>query len=184
MGLGVVDLLLAALDVPQPPGGDDGHVGGEGLHGQLKAHLIVALAGAAVGDGVRALRLGDLHQALGDDRAGHGGAQQVGVFILRAHLHAGNDHVLDELLVQILHIQLGGAGLEGLLLQAVQLAHLAHVAGDRDDLAALVVFLQPGNDDGGVQSTGIGEYDLLEVLFHFALLLFAGRGAADLLLME
>ena len=165
--LGVVDLLLAALDVPDSPGSDDGHVGGEGLHGQLEANLIVALAGAAVGDGVRALRLGDLHQALGDDRAGHGGAQQVGVLILRAHLHAGEDHVLDELLVQILDVELGGAGLEGLLLQTVQLAHLTHVAGDRDDLAALVVLLQPGDDDGGVQSAGICQHNFLVILlFH------------------
>ena len=64
---GVVDLLVAALDVPLPPGGDDGHLRGEALDGQLEADLVVALAGAAVGDGVRALLLGDVHQALADD---------------------------------------------------------------------------------------------------------------------
>ena len=40
-------------DVPLPPGGDDGHLRGEALDGQLEADLIVALAGAAVGDGNR-----------------------------------------------------------------------------------------------------------------------------------
>src|SRR5699024_11836924 len=30
VGLGVVDLLVPALDVPFPPGGDDGHVGSQG----------------------------------------------------------------------------------------------------------------------------------------------------------
>ena len=62
--LGVGDLLLTRLDVPLPPRGDDGHIGSEVLDGQLKTHLIVALAGAAVGDGVRALLLGDLDEAL------------------------------------------------------------------------------------------------------------------------
>ena len=43
----VVDLLVTALDVPLTPGSDDGHIGAEGLQGQLETHLVVALAGAA-----------------------------------------------------------------------------------------------------------------------------------------
>ena len=59
MGLGVVDLLVPALDVPLPPGGDDLHLRGEALDGQLEADLVVAFSGAAVTDGVRPLLLGD-----------------------------------------------------------------------------------------------------------------------------
>ena len=40
-------------------GRDDLHLRSEGLDGQLKAHLVVALAGAAVGDGVRAFGQSD-----------------------------------------------------------------------------------------------------------------------------
>ena len=47
MGLGVVDLLVTALDAPLTPRGDDGHIGGQRFQGQLKADLVVALAGAA-----------------------------------------------------------------------------------------------------------------------------------------
>ena len=43
MGLGVLDLFLPGLDVPLTPGGDDGHVGGEVLDGQLKADLVVEM---------------------------------------------------------------------------------------------------------------------------------------------
>ena len=75
--LGVLDLLFAGLDVPDAPRGDDLHVGGQRLDGQLETHLVVALAGSAVADGRRAFLLGDLHQTLGDDRAGEAGAQQV-----------------------------------------------------------------------------------------------------------
>ena len=42
-------------------------------------------------DGVCAFRLGDLHQALGDDGARKGGAQQVFAFVHGARLHGGDD---------------------------------------------------------------------------------------------
>jgi hypothetical protein len=45
---------------------------------------------------------------------------------------------------------LGGAGLPGLLREAFQLLLLADVRGERDDLRG-VGFLQPLDDDGGVQ---------------------------------
>ena len=163
VGLGVVDLLVPALDVPLSPGGDDGHVRGEPLDGQLEPHLVVALAGAAVGDGVGALRLGDLHQLLGDDGPGKGGAQQV-LLIGGAHLQRGDDDVVHHLVGQVRDVQLAGAGLDGLLLQALQLVVLAHVAGHGDDLRVVVVLLQPGDDDGRIQAAGIGQHDLLDVL--------------------
>ena len=46
---------------------------------------------------------------------------------------------------------------------------LADVAGDCDDLAVVVVFLQPGNDDGGVQTAGVRQnylFDVFLILFH------------------
>ena len=54
VGLGVIDLFLSGLDVPLTPGGDDGHVGCETLDGQFETDLVVALAGGAVGNGIRA----------------------------------------------------------------------------------------------------------------------------------
>ena len=81
MGLGVVDFLVTGDDVPLPPGGDDLHTGSEALDGQLEPDLIVALAGAAVADGVGALLQGDLCQLLADDGAGEGGTQQIGLIL-------------------------------------------------------------------------------------------------------
>ena len=168
MGLSVVDLLVTALDAPLTPRGDDGHIGGQGLEGQLKTNLVVALAGAAVADGVGVLLLGDLRQGGGDAGTRMGGAQQV-ILILGVSLQAGPDVVFDVVLLEIQDVQLGSAGLEGLLFQAVQLGALADVTGDSDDFAVVVVFLQPGNDDGGVQTAGVCQnylFDIFLILFH------------------
>ena len=136
--LGVVDLLVTALDVPLTPGSDDGHIGAEGLQGQLETHLVVALAGAAVADGV-----------------------------LCAELQGGEDVVLDEVLLQVEDVQLGSAGSLGLLFQTVQLSTLTHVAGDSDDFAVVVILFQPGNDDGGIQTAGVSQNNFLNIfLFH------------------
>ena len=164
VGLGVLDLLLPGLDAPLPPGGDDGHIGGEVLDGQLKPDLVVALAGAAVADGIGSLLLGDLHQGLGDAGPGMGGTQQI-LLVDGPGLEAGHDIVGGILFRQVQHIELAGTGGDGLLLQALQFVRLAHIAGDGDDLAAPVVLLQPGDDHGCVQSAGVGEDDFFNRIF-------------------
>ena len=162
VGLGVVDLLVPRLDVPDSPGSKNLHLRSKSLDGKLKSYLVVALAGAAVSDGVGALRLGDLHQTLCYDGPGKGGAQKI-PFIVGAHHHGGDDHVVHHLIGEILHIELGCAGLDGLFLQAIQLGALSHVAGNGDDLRIIIVFLQPGDDDGGVQSAGVGQHHFFDL---------------------
>ena len=166
MSLGVVDLFVTALDVPLTPRSNDGHIGAQGLESQLKTHLIVALAGAAVADGVCAFLDGDISQSLCDAGTCKAGAQQV-VLVLCAELQGGEDVVLHKVLLQVQHVQLGSAGSLGLFFQTIQLGALTHVTGDSDDLAVVVVFLQPGNDDGGVQTAGVSQHDFFDVfLFH------------------
>ena len=173
MRLGVVDLFLSGLDGPLSPGSDDLHAGRQGLDRQFEADLVVALAGAAVADGVGALFQGDLGQLNADQGTGKGGTHEI-ILILGAGLDGGEDVILHKLTGQVQHVQLGGAGLDGLFLQPFQLVGLAHVAGDGDDLGIIVVFLQPGDDDGRIQTAGIGENDLLDVFLmdHSGFLLF------------
>ena len=162
--LGELYLLLPGLDAPLAPGGDYRHVGDEVLERELKPDLVVALAGAAVANGVRALGYGYLGEALGDDGPREGGAEQV-LLILRAGLHGGDDEVVDEFVGQVLDVELARAGLERLLLEALELVRLADVAGDGDDLAVIVVLLEPGDDYGRVQAAGVGEDDFLDIRF-------------------
>ena len=108
-----------------------------------------------------------------DEGTGKGGAHEI-ILILGAGLDGGEDVILHKLTGQVQHVQLGGAGLDGLCLQPCQRVGLAHVAGDGDDLGIIVVFLQPGDDDGRIQTAGIGENDLLDVFLmdHSGFLLF------------
>ncbi len=78
--LGVVDLLVTALDVPLTPRSDDGHVRSQCLYGQLETNLVVALAGAAVADGIGAFFLAISATPL-RCTDGQSGAQQV-LFVL------------------------------------------------------------------------------------------------------
>lgn len=64
--------------------------------------------------------------------------------------------------------------LMALLLQAVQLGPLSHVAGDGDDLGVVVVLLQPGDDNGRIQTAGVGQDDFLD-LRHVDDLLWGGE---------
>ena len=153
-GLGVFDLLLAGLDIPDTPGGDDLHVGVEGLDGQLEANLVIALAGAAVADSRAVFSMGDLHQALGDQGTGKGGTQQVLALVHRAGLQGRPDEVLHKFLAQVGDVQLLRAALGSLLVQGLQLLALAHIARYADHVA-VVVFLQPRDDNGRIQTTGV-----------------------------
>ena len=108
VGLCIGDLLLSGVQLPETPGSDHIHLRGKGLDGQLKADLVIPLSRTAVADGIGPLLFRDLNNALGDQRAGKGGPQQV-ILISRSSFHCGNDILLHEFLLQILDIQLGSA---------------------------------------------------------------------------
>jgi hypothetical protein len=62
--LGVAQQLLARQQVPFAPRRDDPDVGHQRVGAELEAHLVVALAGGAVRDGVRTGAFGNFHQVL------------------------------------------------------------------------------------------------------------------------
>ena len=130
---------------------------GQRLVGELETHLVVALAGAAVRQRVAAGGERHLHLPLGEQRAGDRGAEQVLMLVNASRAHQAPQILRDELFAQVGDVHFGCARGEGFLLQAAELvAPLADVAAHRDHLA-VVVFLEPGNDDGRVQTAGIRE---------------------------
>src|ERR1700756_4783001 len=82
----------------------------------------------------------------------------------------GPNVVSDKFFAQIFDIGAGGAGGERFLARGFEIFLLADVADHGDDFA-LIIFLQPRDDDGRVEPAGIGEdyfFGLTELLVHFA----------------
>jgi hypothetical protein len=119
--------------------------------GEFETDLVIALAGGAVGDGVRPSASGDFHLFLGDQRAGDGGAEEIAAFVDGIGAEHGEDEIADELFAQVFDIAFAGAGFAGLFRNAVQFLAWPTSAAKAYDLAA-VFFDEPTQDDGGVQA--------------------------------
>ena len=70
-------MRVVAGEAPHPHRREHVEVGRERAHRHLEAHLVVALAGAAVRDGVGAELAGREHEVRGDDRARQRGDERV-----------------------------------------------------------------------------------------------------------
>ena len=150
----VGDLLVAAHR-PRAHGGDHLQLGGERRDGALDAHLVVALAGAAVGDRVAAGLARVLDRELGDQRAAERGEERVAVAVVGVGLDRGQHVVAHELLARVDDVAVERAELERLALDdLVVLPGLAEVDGERDDLG-LVLVLDPLEHHAGVQAAAV-----------------------------
>jgi len=159
--LGVGHEVGAGMHVPLAPGGEGFELGIERHGGEFEAHLIVALAGGAVGHGLGAFGPGHLDQALGDQRPGDGSAEQIATLVDGTGTQHREDEILGEFLAQVVDVGLGGAGMQGLGLQAVEFLFLAQIAGDGDDLTS-VGLLDPFQNNRGIEPPGIGQDDFLD----------------------
>ncbi len=155
--------FLAALEVPLAPGRDDADAGLERVIGELESHLVVALAGGAVADGIGASQPRDLDLLLGDERARDRGTEQVHALVERVRPEHREHVVADELLAQILDEDVLTSDAEQLRLFArgLELLALAEVGSEGHDLAA-VGLLQPLEDDGRIEPPRIGEHGFLD----------------------
>src|SRR5258708_6442460 len=166
--------IFAGIDVPFAPRSDDLHVWRDRFVGQFKSHLIVALAGAAVRQAVGAELQRNFRLALGDDGTRHGSAEEIGVFVDGAGAESRPNVIAHKFLAKILDVRGRSAGGKRFLARGFQVFLLADVTDYGDDFAT-VVFLEPRNDDGGIQPAGIGEYDFLrfvQLLIHDSSLAF------------
>ena len=154
---------LSGVQVPLPPRRDHLDIRVQGVGTQLESHLVVALARGAVGDGVRAGLLGNLHQPPGDQRAGDAGAQQILPLVEGVGTEHGEDVVAHERSLQILDVDFPHPHGLGLGAGRLHLLALADVGGEGHHLG-VVGFLQPAADNRGVQPPGIGQHDLLNCL--------------------
>jgi hypothetical protein len=156
----VGEQVLAAAELPVPPCRDHLEIGCQRRVGRLEADLVVALAGAAMGEGIAAEPSRRLHLRLGDRRPGDRGAEQVAAFVDRPGEQHREEVLLDEGRPQIEHLAGGGPGAEGLRLDARELLlALPDVRDDRHDLG-VVVLAKPRDHRGGVEAARVGDGDL------------------------
>jgi hypothetical protein len=151
---GVGDLLVAAHR-PRAHGRDHLQLGRERGDRALDAHLVVALAGAAVGDRVAARLARVLDGQLGDQRAPERGEQRIAVAVVGVGLDRREHVLLRELLAGVDHVAVERAQLERLAAHhLVVLAGLAEVDRERDDLG-LVLVLDPLEHHARVQAAAV-----------------------------
>ena len=129
---------------------------------QLEAHLVVALAGRAVADGIGAGLLRDFHLLGRDQRPGDATCRAdnparrsrapaaSGSNTSRRTPGAGPSRPL--------HPRRSCWALSSMPLSSIALPQLGR---ERDELHAGIALLEPGKDDGRIQPAGVGEDDFL-----------------------
>ncbi len=164
---GVRHQRLARAQVPFTPRCDHGNTRLQRIGAELEPNLVVALSGCAVADGVGAGCLGDLHEALRNQRTGDRGTQQVLALVDRVGPEHRIDVVTHELFAQVLDVDLvlGHTHCERLRTGRFDLFALPEVGGEGDHVA-LVGLLKPLQDDRRVQTTGVGQDHLVDLVAH------------------
>src|SRR5699024_828799 len=132
---GIGQQALARVEVPFTPRSDDLHVRHQGIGGQLETHLVIALAGGAMGNGIGAGLAGDLDHALGDQRARDRGAEQVFALIHGVGAKHWIYVIAHKLLAQIIDEDFLHAKRLGLGAHVIQFLALAHIRGEGYDFA-------------------------------------------------
>ena len=90
------------------------------------------------------------------------GAEQI-AFIGCACLEAGQNVIIRIFFGEIENIKFGSACLQSLFLKSFEFVILADIAGNSDDFAVVVVFLEPGDDDRCIQTAAVSEYDFFDI---------------------
>ncbi len=156
----VIDLLVARQPHPDPHRGDDLESRVQRMRRDIEADLVVALAGAAVGDRIGAFARGDLDEELRDERPGQRRGQRVGALVERVRLEVRPDEIGHEALAGVHDIGARGPRGHRSFLDARAQRPAAQVHRERDDLDA-VLLLEPGDGDGRIESARVGEDDLV-----------------------
>ena len=156
----VLDFVFTGLHFPcvQSPGSDDFHFGCQCFDCQFETNLVITFACCTVADCCCAFCFSDFNHSLCDDGTSHGCTQQIFAFIYSVCFYAGVNSVCDEFFYQIFDVQFGSACFQCFFFQTVCFFTLTNVTAYADHFA-VVVFFQPRDDAGCIQTAGICQND-------------------------
>ena len=161
---GVGQQLLATQQVPFTPRCDDLDAGLQRIGTQLETHLVVTLAGGAVRNSICTGLVDDVDQALGDQRARDGSAEQVFAFVHGVGAEHWKHEIAHEFFAQVVDEDVFrlDTELQCLLACGLQFFTLAEIGGESDNFAFISI-LQPLQDDRGIESAGVGQDRFFDV---------------------
>ena len=158
--LAIGDRLLAA-HTPFPGRGQHLEIGCQGANRHVEAHLVVALAGAAMGHGIRTNLAGDLHQTASDQGTRQGRGERVAAFVESVGTNRRKGEVADEGLDQVTNDRLACPGIQRLLTDGLELIPLPQIGGEGNHLLHAPLVFEIRNTDAGIHTTGIRQHSLL-----------------------
>ena len=97
---------------------------------------------------------GDFDLALGDQRPGNRGAEQIAALVKGVGPEHGKDKVAHKLFTQVVNVNFARPDLGGLVLNRGEFLALTQVGTKGDDLAPIGLN-QPAQDDRGVQTAAV-----------------------------
>ncbi|MCY1174264.1 hypothetical protein D9M73_144580 [compost metagenome] len=159
---GVIHQLFTGQQVPFAPRCDHFYAWLQGVGAQFETNLVVTLAGGAVGNGIGAGFVGDFDQALGDQRTGDGGTQQVLAFIDGVGAEHREYEVANEFFAQVIDVDFLDAQCLSLGAGRFDLFALPQI-GSESHHFTVVGILQPLENHRSIKAAGIRQYDLFYV---------------------
>src|SRR4029077_7804003 len=153
------EAVFARLEIPLAPRRHDFQFGSERLVSHLEADLVVALAGTSVADGRGSFAQRVFTLWVRDHGPRERRAEQIFTLVHRARFQRPPNVAGQELFAQIFDDYLAGSSLVGLVHDGLDVFSLTYV-GDHGDHFVGIVFLEPRNDDRGIEPTGVGENNL------------------------
>ena len=159
----VVYFLVARFDVPNSPRRDYLHIRSKRFDSQFESDLVVALSSTAVANRVRAFFERNLYDSLSDNGSCKRRAEHVLILINSARFYGRKYVIVYEFVRKIFYIQLARACLNRFFFKAVKFRSLPNVAAYCDNFAVVIVFFEPRNNNGRVQTARICQNNFLNI---------------------
>ena len=163
MGLGVSNQIGAALEFPFAPWRYHFDVRLQRVVSQLKPDLIVAFAGRSMCDCIRVFAARNFDLTFSNNRPRQRSPHQINAFVDRVCFHRGPNVIAHKLFAQVLNVEFRCASGFRLFVEPVHLCALANVSAVTNDFAFVGLF-QPAEHDRRVESAGVGQNNLVDIL--------------------